>query len=80
MKTLDAVKMRIMELCKEHNTNINALALYSGISPSTLKSIMNGASKNPGIITIKTVCDGLGISLSDFFDSDLFVNLEQEIE
>ena len=80
MKTTDAVKERLLQLCEEHNTNIHALALYSGLSPSTLKSIIYGASKNPGIVTIKIICDGLGISLSEFFDCDLFQNLEQEIE
>ncbi len=80
MKTKDAVKERLLQLCDEHNTNIHALARYSGISPSTLKSIIYGNSKNPGIVTIKIICDGLGISLIDFFDCELFNNLEQEIE
>lgn len=80
MKTKEAVQERILQLCNEHNTNIHALARCSGISPSTLKSIIYGSSLNPGIVTIKIICDGLGISLIDFFDCELFQNLEQEIE
>lgn len=58
---------------------INALARSAGIPPSTAKNILNGASKNPGVVTIKMICDGLGISLIEFFDTDAFRELEQEI-
>ena len=58
---------------------INALARSAGIPPSTVKNILNGASKNPGVVTIKMICDGLGISLIEFFDTDEFQELEQEI-
>ena len=58
---------------------INALARSAGVHPSTLKSIVNGKSKNPGIVTLKMLCDGLDISLIEFFDTDEFRNLEQEI-
>lgn len=80
MKTIDAIKERIFQLCKEHNTNPNALATSAGISPSTIKGIIYNASKNPGVVTIKIICDGLDISLIDFFDCELFRNLDQEIE
>lgn len=80
MKTIEAIKERLLQLCDEHNTNVHALSLYSGISPSTLKSIIYGNSKNPGVVTIKILCDGLGITLAQFFDCDLFNNLDQEIE
>ena len=59
---------------------INALARTAGIAPSTAKNILNGASKNPGVVTIKMICDGLGITLIDFFDTDEFRELEQEIQ
>ena len=59
---------------------INKLAIESGVSPSTVKSILYGKSKNPGIVTIKMLCDGLGITLTDFFSTDEFKNLEQEIK
>ena len=58
---------------------IHALARSAGVPPSTVKSILNGASKNPGIVTIKKLCDGLEISLAEFFSSPEFDELEQEI-
>lgn len=80
MVTRDAVAERIIELCKEKNITINGIANLSVIPPSTLKNIIYGVSKNPGIVTIKMICDGFNISLPEFFDSDLFYNLEQEIK
>jgi len=59
--------------------SINALARSAGVAPSTVKNILNGASKNPGVVTIKILCDGFGISLIEFFDTDDFRSLEQEI-
>ena len=58
---------------------INALAYLSGVSPSTIYSMLNEKSQNPGIVSIKKLCDGWEISLRDFFDSELFDGLEQEI-
>lgn len=75
----EAVARRIVQLCKERTIAINALANLSGISPSTLYSILNAKSKNPGIVTIQRICDGLEISLREFFDSKQFDDLEQEI-
>ena len=79
MTTRECVANRIVKLCQERNLAINALARSAGIPPSTVKNILNGASKNPGVVTIKMICDGLGISLTEFFDTDLFRELEQEI-
>ena len=59
---------------------INALADHAGIPPSTIYSILNQKSKNPGVITIKKICDGLDISLEEFFQSDEFDDVEQEIK
>ncbi|MDE7479379.1 MAG: helix-turn-helix domain-containing protein, partial [Lachnospiraceae bacterium] len=56
------------------------LAYCAGMPQSTLKNVMNGSSKNPGIVTIKIICDGFGISLEEFFQSGLFMKLEQEID
>ncbi len=78
MDTRTAVQKRIFELCQENRIAINKLAHLSGISPSTLKNIVYGRSKNPGVVTIKYLCDGLGITLIDFFDSELFRELEKE--
>lgn len=80
MKTFQAVAQRITELCNERNITINGLANLAAIPPSTLKNIIYGASKNPGITTIKMLCDGLDISLVDFFNDSIFLELEQEIE
>ena len=60
--------------------SINGLARSAGLPPTTVKNILNGASRNPGIVTIKIICDGLGITLIDFFDTESFKNLEQEIQ
>lgn len=80
MKVCNAVAARIEEICAERGITINGLAHLSGVHPSTIKSIIYGASKNPGVATIKMICDGLEISLADFFNSDVFNSLEQEIE
>ena len=80
MNTKEAVAARILELCDERNITVNALATNSGISPSTLYSMLNEKSQNPGVISIKKLCDGLEISIREFFDSDYFDGLEQEIK
>ena len=72
--------MRILTLCGEKNITINKLSTESGIAPSTIKNILFGKSKNPGIVTLKMFCDGLGITLTEFFDTPDFHNLEQEIK
>lgn len=76
----EAVEKRIVELCNEKGIAINALANISGVSPSTVYSILNEKSQNPGVVSIKKICDGLDISIREFFDCDLFENLEQEIK
>lgn len=80
MKTQQAVTDRILELCRERNLTINGLATLAAIPPSTLKNIIYGVSKNPGIVTIKMICDAFEITLEEFFSSELFNSLEQEIE
>ena len=75
MDTRKQVSLRIQQLCAEHGYNINSLARKAGIP---LKNIIYGNSHNPGIITIKLLCDGLGISLYDFFDTDSFKDTELE--
>lgn len=80
MSIYDLVVKRIYELCKEREITPNALSYMAGVSQSTIKSILNGESKNPGIVTIKKLCDGLDISIIEFFNTDDFKNLEQEIK
>ena len=76
----DLVKNRILELCEEKHMTINKLATEAGLSPSSLKSILYGNSKNPGIVTLKIIADGFGISITEFFNTDYFRNAEQEIK
>ena len=79
MTTLECVRRRLYEICRERNLAFYALATNAGVHPSTMKSIMNGKSQNPGIVTIKKLCDGLDMTLPEFFDTDYFRALEQEI-
>ena len=80
MNTKEAVAKRILELCEERNMAVNALATVSGVSPSTIYSMLNEKSKNPGVVSLKKLCDGLGITVEEFFCSELFRHLEQEIK
>ena len=80
MNISQAVVKRIEGLCRERNLTVNALSNISGITQSTVNDIVSGTTYNAGIVTIKKLCDGLGISVRDFFDCDLFTNLEQEIK
>ena len=75
-----AVAHRIQALCLERNIAINALANQCGVAPSTIYSMLNTKSKNPGIVSIQKVCDGLEISIREFFDDPLFENLDPEIK
>lgn len=77
MDTYTAVKLRIFELCEEKNMAIYKLAMASSVAPFTIKNILYGKSRNPGIVTLKMICDGFGITLDEFFDSDLFGQSEE---
>lgn len=79
MDTYTAVKNRLLMLCEERHMAIHKLAMESAVPPSTIKNILYGKSINPGIVTLKMLCDGLGISLTDFFNTEEFRTLEQEI-
>ena len=79
MRTKEAVALRIVELTKTNNLTINALANIAGMSSGTIYSMLNSKSQNPGVVSIKKICDGLNITLSDFFDSDIFDDLDCEI-
>ena len=80
MDTYSAVKNRILYLCNEKRMTLNKLATVAAIPPSSLKNILYGKSHNPGIVTIKMICDGFGITLSEFFSTPEFDALEQEIK
>ena len=80
MNTKQAVAARILDLCNQRDLAINTLANLSGVPPSTVYSILGEKSQNPGIVSLKKICDGLDISLREFIDCDLFDHLEQEIK
>jgi len=75
----EAVKLRIIELCEQRKITINKLATISGVTQSTLNNIISGRNNSTTISTIKKLCDGLDISIVDFFDTLEFKKLEQEI-
>lgn len=79
MTTVDAVRNRILVLCEDRKISINKLATLSALPPSSIKNILYGKSENPKLLTIKMICDGLGITLGDFFQTEEFNTLEQEI-
>ncbi len=78
MTTQAAVKNRILQLCGQSNITINKLSTLSALPPSSIKNILYGKSQNPKLLTIKQICDGLGITLAEFFDTDEFNSLEPE--
>ncbi len=80
MNISNAVSKRILELCKERNISVNKLSTISAVTQSTVNDIVNNKAKNIGIVTIKKLCDGLEITISDFFDTPYFRNMEQEIQ
>lgn len=80
MNTITAIRNRILQLCDMHNLTVNKLATISAIPPSSIKSILYGNSNNPKILTIKMICDGLDMTLAEFFDTPEFNSLEQEIK
>ena len=75
-----AVRQRILELCRENRITVNKLATISGITQSTLNNIVSGRNNSATVATIKKICDGLNITIQDFFNADCFRDLEQEIK
>lgn len=80
MDTVTAVRNRILNLCGERAITINKLAGICGLPPSSIKNILYGKSRNPKLLTIKMICDGLDITLGEFFSTPEFDALEQEIK
>ncbi|HIT57765.1 MAG TPA: helix-turn-helix transcriptional regulator [Candidatus Galloscillospira stercoripullorum] len=79
MDTVTAVRRRILELCDQRGISINKLATLSALPPSSIKNILYGKSRNPKLVTIKMICDGLEITLGEFFSTAEFDALEQEL-
>lgn len=80
MSTVEAVRNRILQLCGERKITINKLAALSALPPSSIKNILYGKSENPKLLTIKMICDGLELTLGEFFQTPEFDRLEQEIK
>lgn len=78
MTIREATSYRITELCRQKNLSGYALSYRAGMPPSTYKSILTGQSKNPGIVNINKIADGLGISIREFYDSALFDDLDPD--
>ncbi len=80
MRMKEAIVKRFQQLCQERNIKYNELATLSGVTPSTVYSMMDERRKDISAVTVKKLCDGLDITLEEFFCSDIFRNLEQEIQ
>ena len=80
MTVKDAVVLRFKDICKERNIKYNELATISVVTPSTVYSMMDEKRRDISITTIKKFCDGLDMTLPDFFNADIFNDLEQEID
>lgn len=80
MTTVEAVRNRILQLCEARNMSINRLATVCALPPSSIKNILYGKSQNPKLLTVKMICDWLDITLGEFFSTEEFDCLEQEIQ
>lgn len=80
MNVGEAVRIRILDLCREHNFTVNKLCTASGVTQSTVNNIISGRNNSTTISTIKKLCDGLGITIEEFFQAEVFRHLEQEIQ
>ena len=80
MDIVSAIHNRILQICYDRDITINGLATMAGMPPSSIKNILYGKSLNPKIVTIKIICDGLNMTLGEFFSTDEFNQLEQELK
>ena len=76
----EAVRRRIIDLCNERDITLNKLSIICGMTQSTLNDIVSGRNNTTTLSTVKKICDGLEIDIREFFSSDLFKDLEQEIK
>lgn len=76
----NAIVSRINKLCSEKNISYNGLATLSGVTPSTVYSLIDNSRKDIGIVVLKKLCDGFGITITEFFNDEIFKKLEQEIK
>lgn len=80
MGVKEAIVIRLKNICFEKGISYNTLATISGVTPSSVYSLMDNSRKDIGILLIKKLCDGLEITVTEFFDDDIFKNLEQELK
>jgi transcriptional regulator with XRE-family HTH domain len=80
MTARNAVRQRIINLCNSRGITVNKLGIICGVTQSTLNNIINTGSQNPTVSTVTKICDGLDITVREFFNDDLFDNIEQEIK
>ena len=80
MTVSEAVRKRIIQLCEERDISINKLSSMSGVTQSTVNNIVSGRNNSTTVSTVKKLCDGLGITIDEFFHCDLFNGLEQELK
>ena len=80
MRVGEAVRERILELCHQQHLTVNKLSNISGVTQSTVNNIISGRNRSATISTLKKLCDGFGITIQEFFASDLFTDLEQEVK
>ena len=78
MKISEAMSKKILKLCDERNISVNKLATICCLTQSTVQNIVECNSNNPKLLTIVRICDGLGITLKDFFDDSIFINIDRE--
>ena len=75
----DVIVLRFKNICAERNIKYNELAVRSGVTPSTVYSMMDNRRRDLSVITLKKLCDGLDMTITEFFDDNIFRNLEQEM-
>ncbi|MDE5893460.1 MAG: helix-turn-helix transcriptional regulator [Acetatifactor sp.] len=80
MKAQEAVVLRINGLCKQHQISVNHLATLAGMNPSTMKNIVYGLTRNTGVETVAKICSGLNMTLTDFFDDEVFGRVDQDAD
>lgn len=80
MNVGEAVRQRILNLCEQRQISVNKLSILSGVTQSTVNNIVSGRNNSATVSTLKKLCDGLGITITEFFDDELFAELEQEIQ
>lgn len=74
------MRQRIIQICQERDISINALSIKSGVTQSTVQNIVSGRNHSTTVATIQKLCDGLGMTITEFFQSDLFSDIEQEVK